>query len=783
MSIKPPKKPFAKPSKGGVQPPRALPSREDILAFIARERAAGSTGQIGKREIARAFNIKGEQRIVLKHLLREFEAEGSVERRGKQLVRKGVAPGVVVADISARDREGHLIAKPAEWDEDNLGPVPTIRVQQPRRAKIGDPVPGIGDRALIRIERNPEAEENDSAYTGRIIKLLGKSRGRVLGIYRIGDRGGFIQPIEKKQMGRELRVAEADRGGANDGDLVAVDVLSQSGRHLSSAARVRAVVGPQASEKAVSLIALRSHGIPDEFAPATLAEAERARDAPMEGEGFRREDWRSVPLVTIDPPDAKDHDDAVHAAVDDSTDNEGGYVVTIAIADVAYYVRPHSQLDIEAVERGNSVYFPDRVVPMLPERISNDLCSLRPDEDRAALAVRIRLAADGRKIGHTFHRVMMRSAAKLSYQQAQDAFDGKPGEIAAPLMASALQPLWQAYQCAHKARRERAPLDLDLPERKIVLKTDGTVDRVIIPPRLDAHKLIEEFMILANVAAAETLEDRRQALIYRAHDEPSMEKLSALSEFLATIGIKLARGQTMRPQQFNGILAQVRATEHESVVNEFVLRSQAQAEYTAQNYGHFGLNLRRYAHFTSPIRRYADLIVHRALVRALGLGPGPLPDMRVEELTEIATSISGAERRAMAAERETVDRLIAGFLADRIGATFQARISGVTRSGLFVKLSETGADGFVHAATMGDEYFRHDEARAALVGTRSGKAYRLGDNAEVKLLEVAPMAGALRFELISEGRSLGKSAPTGPRKSRDKPPSRKGPKKGPSRRH
>ncbi len=678
-----------------------------------------------------------------------------MEKRGKSLVKPGVLPPVVLCDVTGRDLDGELVARPVEWDSSQLGPTPRILLHVPRRAKPGFPMPGVGDRALVRTERERDPEPGAPDYSGRVIKLLSKQKSRVLGIFRVNAKGGGgrIEPIDKKQLGRELAVSETDREDARDGDLVAVDILRTRLAGLPTA-RVREVIGAIGSEKAVSQIAIATHGIPDVFRPETLAEAERADEARMEAEGFRREDWRSVPLVTIDPPDAKDHDDAVFAQADEDKENEGGFVVTVAIADVSFYVRPHSALDREAVARGNSVYFPDRVVPMLPERISNDLCSLRPGEDRPALAVRMTLDRQGRKIAHTFHRVMMRSAAKLSYQQAQQAFDGRPDATCQPLMKSALEPLLAAYRCATIAREKRGPLDLDLPERKIRLKEDGTVDRVEIPPRLEAHRLIEEFMILANVAAAETLEEKRQHLIYRAHDEPTVEKLNALSEFLATIGVRLAKGQTMRAKQFNDILARVRETEHEHVVNEVVLRSQAQAEYTAQNYGHFGLNLRRYAHFTSPIRRYADLIVHRALVRALHLGPGGLPDTALDELAEIAARISAAERRAMTAERETIDRLIAGFLAGQVGANFAGKISGVTRSGLFVKLSETGADGFVPASTIGDEYFRHDEAHAALVGSRSGTAYRLGDTVDVRLLEVAPMAGALRFEILSDGRAM-----------------------------
>ncbi|MGA9728484.1 MAG: VacB/RNase II family 3'-5' exoribonuclease, partial [Methylocella sp.] len=447
---------------------------------------------------------------------------------------------------------------------------------------------------------------------------------------------------------------------------------------------------------------------------------------------------------------AKDHDDAVHAERDPDPANPGGFILRVAIADVAAYARPGAALDREAQDRGNSVYFPDRVVPMLPERISNDLCSLRPNEDRPALAARIVVAADGHKLSHSFHRVMMRSAAKLAYAQTQALIDHGPDEAMGPLHAAVLVPLYEAYAALKIARDKRGPLDLDLPERKITLDEKGAVKSIATPPRLDSHRLIEEFMILANVAAAEVLEANRQAFIYRVHDEPSVEKLNNLAEFLASIGIKAGKGQVLRAAQFNGILARAKGTDNEHLVNEVVLRTQAQAEYAIENYGHFGLNLRRYAHFTSPIRRYADLIVHRALISALHHGTDGLASIANEELAEIAAKISAAERRAMAAERETSERLIAAYLADQIGAAFRGRISGATSAGLFVKLDETGADGFIPAALLGDDYFRHDPACHALIGSRTGQMHRLGDIVTVRLVEAAPLAGALRFELVSE---------------------------------
>lgn len=723
------------------------PTREDILAFIAREReAAGGPRKIGVREIARAFGLKGEDRVALKRMIASLADEGAIEKRGRRLNRKGALPPVTLVDIVERDRDGEMVAVPVEWDEDELGAPPRILIRAPRRARPGEPLAGVGDRALVRAEPDHDAGPGEPPYVGRVVKLLSRARHRVLGVLHVEPNGhGRILPIDKKQAGRELLVAGADIGEAKHGDLVSVDLVGKT-RFGAPRARVRESLGSVSSEKAVSLIALRAHDIPDVFRPEAVAEAEKAKPATLQG----REDWRHLPLVTIDPPDAKDHDDAVHAEPDTAPDNDGGFVLTVAIADVAYYVRPRAPLDKDALERGNSVYFPDRVVPMLPERISNDLCSLRENEDRPALAVRMRVTSKGKKLGHSFHRIMMRSHAKLAYAQAQAAVDGQPDEKTGPLLDRVLRPLYAAHDALRHARDLRAPLDLDLPERKILLKPDGSFDRVIIPPRLDAHRLIEEFMILANVAAAETLEEHRQMLIYRAHDEPSKEKVTALAEFLATIGVKLAKGQVLKPEHFNVILSRVKGLEHENIVNEIILRTQAQAEYTHENYGHFGLNLRRYAHFTSPIRRYADLIVHRALIRALKLGEGALPDTPAGELAETAARISAAERRAMAAERETVDRLIAHHLVDQIGARFGARISGVTKSGLFVRLIETGADGFVPAATLGREYYSYDEASHSLT-SRSGVSYRLADVIEVRLVEAAPIAGALRFEVVGGG--------------------------------
>jgi ribonuclease R len=729
-----------------------LPSKQEILDFLQ-----GASVQAGKREIARAFGIKGGDRIALKELLRDMADDGLITGSRRKLTRPGVLPSVTVIEIVARDPDGEFVGRPGTWDEEH-GPAPRIVMAESKRGT--GPVAGIGDRVLARI--TPLGADADYPYQARTIKRLARATQRLLGIFRALPGGtGVIDPVDRKQL-KEWPVTRGNTGDAENGELVRFE-LARGGRYGVQTAQVIERLGNPAAQQMTSLIAVHAHGIPDTFPEAALAEAEAAKEPDLK----RREDFRQLPLITIDPSDARDHDDAVWAEADPDPSNRGGWVVIVAIADVCSYVRPGSSLDKEARKRGNSVYFPDRVVPMLPERISNDLCSLKEDEPRGCLAVRMVFDKDGRKLKHRFFRALMRSAAGLTYEQAQAAIDGRPDEVTTPLLDAVLRPLWGAYASLVLSRTERAPLDLDLPERKILLDDQGRVRTVVTPPRLDAHRLIEEFMIAANVSAAETLEAKRSPLIYRVHDAPSKEKLSSLGEFLATIGLKLPKSGTLKPAHFNRILADTRATPTAELVGEVVLRSQAQAEYSDDNLGHFGLNLRRYAHFTSPIRRYADLIVHRALVRALGFGNDGLTDAEMEQLERIAQAISDTERRAMAAERETADRLIAAYLADRIGARFQARVSGLVRTGLFVRLVETGADGFVPASSIGREYFYHDEARHALVGEDTGLAYRLVDPVEVRLVEAIPTAGALRFEMLSEGRSVG-TRPKGAPRHNDK---------------
>ena len=707
-------------------------SREALLDFVARNPEAT------KRDIARHFGIRGNGKIELKRLLADLSQQGEIQReRGTKLLRTGHLPEVTVVEVTDIDTDGEMLCRPVQWDSE--APPPHIVLAPGRQTQDEGLSLGIGERVLVRLR--PEGK----AYTAQIIRRLGATPNRAVGVFRKLGRNGRVEPVDRKAR-HEYFIPEGDIAGARDGEIVVLEATRDRTMGLPRG-RIIERVGKASEPRTISLIAVHAHGIPDSFPQSVLDEAEKAARPQLES----RTDLRNVPLVTIDPPDARDHDDAVWATPDDDPGNKGGFKAIVAIADVAHYVHPGSAIDREAQRRGNSVYFPDRVVPMLPEQLSSDLCSLKEGQDRAIIACRLTFGADGRMKSHRFERALMRSAARLTYREAQDAFDNHPNEKTAPLLDTVLKPLLACYRAMCKARDRRSPLDLDLPERRIELGEDGRVKSIGVRERLEAHRLIEEFMIQANVAAAEALEQRKCPLVYRVHAPPSTEKLQALGDFLDTLDINLGQSQTVTTAMLNSILKAAANTPNSELVSIVMLRSQSQAEYNPDNIGHFGLSLKHYAHFTSPIRRYADLIVHRGLVRSFGLGDGGLTQKDIDRLSRTAEDISAFERRAMAAERDSNDRYIAAFMSDRVGATFSGRISGVTRFGLFVRLDETGADGLVPVRSLGREFFHHDERAHALVGEKSGLAFRLGDRVLVRVDEATPLTGGLRFSLIEGG--------------------------------
>ena len=720
-----------------------FPDKDAILGWIRENPHAA-----GEREIARAFGLKGADRTALKQLLRELEDEGALVRRRRRLGTEGHLPPVAVLVAGEPDADGDLFARPKDWE----GEAPAPEVLYVPRA--GDPALGPGDRFLAKLR--PVEDPERLRYEARLIKKIGAGPRRMLGIYRETPEGGRVVTVDKRSD-RDWVVPKGASAGAREGELVEAEAEDgrRTGRLGLPRARIVSRLGDPGAPRAVSLIAIHAHGIPHEFEADALAEAEAAELPGPEG----REDLRDLPLFTIDPEDARDHDDAVLAMPDDDPANPGGHVVWVAIADVAAFVRPGSALDREARLRGNSTYFPDRVAPMLPERLSADLCSLIPGADRPCLAVRMVLDAGGQKRAHRFTRGVMRSRADLTYEQVQAVEERRLA--LAEGMEERIRELYRAYRAAARARARRQPLDLELPERRIVLDAEGNVAAIPIRERLDAHRLIEEFMILANVAAAETLEAHRRPLLYRVHEEPAPERLEALRETVESVGLSLAKGQVLRTAELNRLLDAARETEAQEMVHMQVLRAQTQAYYAPENFGHFGLNLPRYAHFTSPIRRYADLLVHRALIAALGLGPDGQTPGEAERLKDTAEAISRTERRSMEAERDTVDRYVAAYMAEREGAEFEGRISGVGRFGLFVKLADTGADGLVPISSIGREYFHHDADSQTLTGERTGRVLAIGMHARVRLSEADPVTGGLIFELLE---ATGVAPRKGPRK-------------------
>ncbi len=578
------------PRRPPAHPP-GLPTAEAILAFVASSPAA-----VGKREIAKAFGLHAQDKIALKGLLRDMADAGQLDTGAKRTVHKGGGlPRVTVVRV-VEVSEG-VFAVPDTWDRST--PPPRVRVVEgSKRGALG-----LGDRVLARIV------ETGGGYSAFPMKKLAKTEEFVLGILRQDGGGGVgayrLVPVDKRSR-IDFRVT--DRGAAEAGDLVLAEPAGR-GPHLT--ARVIEVLGDPFAPRSFSLIAIHAKGLPCRFSEAATEQAEKAAHQPL-GE---REDLRHLPILTIDPADARDHDDAVWAAPSADPGNPGGWDAIVAIADVSFYVPEGSALDRAARERGNSVYFPDRVVPMLPEVLSADACSLIEREDRAVLACHLAIGPDGGVRGHRFTRAVIRCTTNIAYEDAQATIDAGTGEHLATL-----RPLWGAWGALTKAREARSPLDLDLPERRVELDPTGTITAIVTRERLDAHRLIEDFMIAANVAAAQALEAKRTVCMYRVHEAPPREKLVALKDYLETFGILFALGQVVAPKTFNTLLAKVKGEPFAQQVSEQVLRTQTQAYYSPVNLGHFGLALRSYGHFTSPIRRYADLMVHRALVRAYKLG-------------------------------------------------------------------------------------------------------------------------------------------------------------------
>ncbi|MEO0440409.1 MAG: ribonuclease R [Pseudomonadota bacterium] len=731
--------------------PRQVPTRKQILEFIEQ-----SPQPAGKREIAKAFGLRGSDKIALKALLKDMADEGLIDSSpGRAFHKMGGVPKVTVLKIVEIDGN-EAVGTPERWDAEGQ-PAPKIQVREKgRRAALA-----VGDRILAR------TEERGQGYMAWMMKKLAQSSDMLMGIVEKDERDRFwLKPVDRK-IRRSTPIS--DLGDAEVGNLV---LAEPTGRGSQIKARVKDVLGDPFAPKSFSLIAIHKYDIPNRFPERVENEAKQVTSLSLDEQ--KREDLRHLPIVAIDPADARDHDDAIWAEPDDDKSNPGGFKALIAIADVSYYVRPGSLIDKEAYKRGNSVYFPDRVVPMLPEALSTDVCSLKQDVDRAALVCHLTIDSKGQVTSSRFTRAIVRLAGNIAYEDAQAAIDG---DIEHDLKSSALKPLWACWKLLAKARDNREPLNLDLPEKRVVLDDEGRIAEIAIRDRLDAHRLVEDFMIAANVAAAKMLESHKSPLIYRVHETPSREKLIALKDYLKSFEISFAMGQVIKPGVFNQLISKVDDEDLLPLVMEQILRSQTQAYYGHQNMGHFGLSLGSYAHFTSPIRRYADLIVHRALVSACKLEQ-PAPKNRdipketgldadsAGRLDRISEKISQLERRAMMAERETVDRYISAHLSSHVGQVLKCRITGVQNFGFFATVEELGGDGLVPVRTLGIERFDYDEQKHMLTGIDSGTSYAIGQKLELRLVEANPATGSLLFELPEGANHMpgGGGRPSGPRK-------------------
>ena len=711
-----------------------LPSRDRILAFIQ-----DSEKPVGRREIARAFNIKGPDRAWLRRELKKLKEDGLIGGDRRRAAKLGHLPPVAVVEVSHIDGDGELMCIPAQPNKGTKPP--NILLITTRTIKTA---PGIGDRLLARLKR-----AGDGTYEARPIKLLEKAPTELIGLFRVRGSGGILQPIDRRSR-NDFTIPKEYCGTVEDGDYVVAQSLSGHGHN----AKIIEILGARDDPKMISLLVLRAKGVPMTFDPEAIALA-NSKKVPLLG---KRTDFRDRPLVTIDGADARDFDDAVWAEPDNDPGNEGGWHLLVAIADVAHYIHEGDILDRTARLRGNSIYCPDRVVPMLPEALSNGVCSLNPHEPRACLIAEMWISDQGKLRRSEFKRGLMQSAARLTYEQVQQAYDGGPDKATANLMDTVIKPLYGAFHALDTARQKRGTLDLDIPERQIHFNNDGRISAITLRERLDSHRLIEEFMITANVAAAKTLEDKRLPVMYRVHEPPALEKMEALGQALQGLGIKLAKDAKISPNVFASVLRQAEGEDKGTLVSEIILRSQSQAVYAPAKLGHFGLALSSYCHFTSPIRRYADLLVHRALITAVGLGTGGLGRDLGSTFEEIGEEISAAERRAMTVEREVRDRLVVTYVANQVGAIFDGQITGVTRYGLFIRLNETGAEGLLPIRMLPDDWYNIDDAGFSMIGERAGLRFRLGEIITIELAEAEPITGSLSFRFVKGGTKMPKQS-------------------------
>lgn len=764
-----------------------IKNQELLLRKRIIELIQSSDKPLKKSQMAKALYIRGAQRFVFKQILRELQESGELERgerrrfglpgtnpdailedaiseiqaesstipkislqraaqRGgdrsiRRASEKPLTKGLIAAEVILEDDDGEFYAQPVNWvpQKGETSPPRIHLINLKESFRKGSSYLTHGSRVAVMVTSREGGE-----WEAEVIRRILKDKTVHLGIFQPSGHGkspaGMISSINRRDTFPGTHIRHEDCEGLSAGDIV------QYSMEASGHVKILRTLGQFDDPHMFSQIAIHNHNLPHVFSDKSIQEAESGK-IPSLG---NRTDFRDLDLVTIDGEDARDFDDAVWAKADEDPRNVGGWRAIVAIADVSYYVKMGSELDKEAKERGNSVYFPDRVVPMLPEALSNEMCSLKPHVERACMAIEMVISSGGKLKSYKVKRGLMKSKARLTYNQVQAAIDGSPDEMTQPLLENVIQPLYGVYKSLLKARNQRGTLDLEVPERQILFDEKGDVRDIVIRQRFDSHKLIEELMIAANVAAAKTLTAKNWPCLFRVHDRPESSRVENLHQFLKPYKLKFQRNMDPSPAQFNELLHSVKGKPFEDSVNQLVLRSQCQAKYSPENLGHFGLSLSHYAHFTSPIRRYADLVIHRSLIGALGLGNDGY-DSKPQNLEEIGDHISLRERAAVSAEREVIDRYAISYVSHHVGEDFDVVITGLNRFGLFVVMPDSGAEGFIPKGSLGDgigDAFYYDELNAHMVGRRSGTRFKLGDKIRATLMEANITTNNLIFRLV-----------------------------------
>ncbi|BDQ64865.1 ribonuclease R [Shewanella xiamenensis] len=696
-----------------------IPSREYIIEYLRSQKSP-----ITRDSIAAALQIHDEEQLeALRRRLRAMERDGElVFTRGQSYglpEKMDLIPGIVLGH-----REGYGFFKPDEGGDDLF-----ISNRDMLMYFHGDKV--LAQKAGMDRKGRREA---------RIVRLIQPRSAAIVGRFHV-DSGMAFVIADDKRITQEILIASEDRNGARQGDVVVVELTRRPGRFVKAAGKVTEVLGKQMAPGMEIEIALRNYDLPHTWSAAIEKKLRRIPDEVTESDKVGRVDLRDLPLVTIDGEDARDFDDAVYAEAKPS----GGWRLWVAIADVSYYVRTDSALDTEARARGNSVYFPSQVIPMLPEKISNGLCSLNPHVDRLCMVAEMTVSARGKLSGYKFYPAVMHSHARFTYTQVAAMLEGGPIAPEHEALFPHLQCLQSLYLALDEQRAERGAIAFETIETQFIFNEQRKIDKIVPRARNQAHKIIEECMILANVSAAKFVKKHKGEILYRVHESPSEQKLANFKEFLAERGLSMGGGLEPTPADYQNVMLQIADRPDAELIQVMLLRSMRQAIYTPDNEGHFGLALEEYAHFTSPIRRYPDLVLHRVIRYLLAKEKGEAnekwtPDggyhYQLDELDKLGEECSTTERRADEATRDVSDWLKCEFMQDHVGDTFEAVIASVTNFGLFVRLNDLFIDGLVHISSLGSDYYQFDPMRQRLIGEHTGQIYQVGDPVTVKVAAV-----------------------------------------------